>query len=95
MNKIVLDFRGSRYLGEVYKVIKEGMGFPDNCGENLDALWDFFWGYSLLPLTIEIKNMSDFTRRSDSNKDYIKDMYKVFDRIHNEFQNIVFVFTED
>lgn len=39
--------------------------------------------------------MSDFTRHSDSNKDYINDMYKVFDRIHNEFQNIVFVFTED
>lgn len=95
MNEIVLSFAGCKYLGEVYKVIKEGMGFPDHYGENLDALWDSFWGYSLEPLTVEIKNMSDFTRRSDDNKDYIKDMYKVFERIHNEFPNIVFTFTED
>ena len=39
-NPIILDFSQCKYFGEIHKIIKEKLGFPDYYGENLDALWD-------------------------------------------------------
>lgn len=38
--KYTLDFSKVEYLGEVHKIIKEELDFPDYYGENWYAFWD-------------------------------------------------------
>ncbi len=37
---VTLDLSACRDRAELYAVLREGMGLPDYCGSNLDALWD-------------------------------------------------------
>lgn len=43
---VELDFTGCRYLGEVYQELRKKMDWPNDYGENLDALWDILRGMS-------------------------------------------------
>ena len=42
-NPYILDFRNIQYYGEVHKIIKDVMDFPDYYGENWSAFWDLLW----------------------------------------------------
>lgn len=41
---VELDFTGCRYLGELYQELRKKMDWPNDYGENLDALWDILRG---------------------------------------------------
>ena len=38
--KYTLDFSNIQDYGEIHKIIKKELDFPDNYGENWDAFWD-------------------------------------------------------
>lgn len=54
VNKLVLDFSDCATLEELYQHIKQKLGLPDWCGENLDALWDGVTGMMALPVEITV-----------------------------------------
>lgn len=39
-DKYTLDFSQIKYFGDIHKVIKNELDFPDYYGENWDAFWD-------------------------------------------------------
>ena len=59
MKRIIIDFAGSRYIGELHSRIREAflqsnIGFPDFYGNNLDALWDCLTGFIETPVEITL-----------------------------------------
>ena len=50
----ILDFSNVKYYGEVHKIIKEALDFPDYYGENWDAFWDCLTDMVGRPINIEI-----------------------------------------
>ena len=56
--KYILDFSKVQYLGEVHKIIKEELDFPDYYGENWYAFWDCLTDMiGDDPLHIELRGM--------------------------------------
>ena len=45
----VIDVSRCKTIGEIHLQIKEGMGFSEGYGENLDALWDSLTGMKRNP----------------------------------------------
>lgn len=90
MEEIVLDFTSCNYIGEVYQVIKKGLGFPNYFGENLDALWDCLGDYCEAPMIIKIKGIQTLTVNKKGWKDYIDKIVAVFDEFHQMESGIVF-----
>ena len=43
MKRIILDFTGCKYLGEIHNKIREAFDFPNWYGENWSAFWDLLW----------------------------------------------------
>lgn len=42
--KVILDFTGCKYIGELFREMRTKMEWDDDLGENLSALWDILWG---------------------------------------------------
>ena len=40
MQKIFLDFRAAKTIGQLHDILASALGFPDYYGKNLDALYD-------------------------------------------------------
>ena len=91
-NIITLDFNECGYFGDIHKVIKESLGFPDYYGENLDALWDCMRYYTDEQIKIIIKGKS---KLPDDWQDYMDKIIKIFDDVHIQSPNIVFVYEKD
>lgn len=87
MKKITLDFTGCKYIGELHKVLKEALNFPDYYGENLDALWDCMRYSRGISAEIYIKGLSTLPK---SLNDYAEKILEVFDDVHNENTDITF-----
>ena len=91
-NPIILDFSECKYFGEIHKIIKESLGFPDYYGENLDALWDCMRYYTDENIKIIINGKS---KLPDDWKQYIDKIKKIFDDVHKQIPNIVFEYEKD
>lgn len=72
--ELVIDFSECRYLSQVHKRIKEGLGFPDYYGENLDALWDLI--SEPRDAFITIKGVKALPKNFD---EYIQKLLDIFD----------------
>ncbi len=57
-----LDFSNVKYLGEVHRIIKEELDFPDYYGENISALWDCLTDMAGAPLHIELRGFERIQR---------------------------------
>ena len=86
-NPIILDFSQCKYFGEIHKIIKEKLGFPDYYGENLDALWDCMRFYTNDNLKVIVKGMSLLPKDWS---DYTEKIIEIFNDVHIECPNIVF-----
>ena len=86
-NPIILDFSQCKNFGEIHKIIKEKLGFPDYYGENLDALWDCMRFYTNDNLKVIVKGMSLLPKDWS---DYTEKIIEIFNDVHIECPNIVF-----
>ena len=62
-NPYILDFRNVQYYGEVHKIIKEALDFPDCYGENWDAFWDCLTDMVDDPIHIQIYGLDVFEKK--------------------------------
>lgn len=91
MEKIILDFTGCKFLGEIHTVLKKSFGFPDYYGENLDALWDCLKSYCDYPLTVEVYGVMEFSGIDAVHKEYMDKIINVFKDVSKNTPNIEFV----
>ncbi len=84
---IEVDFSGCRYLGEIHKVLKQQLDFPDYYGENLSALWDCLRYYSFEDTKIIVKGITELPGEL---KEYMNRIIEVFDDVHTENPAITF-----
>ncbi len=84
---IEVDFSECRYLGEIHKVLKQQLDFPDYYGENLSALWDCLRYYSFEDTKIIVKGISELPSEL---KEYMNRIIEVFDDVHTENPAIIF-----
>ncbi len=92
MEKITLDFSNCKYISELYGEIKAKFDLPKEYGENLDALWDSLDCYTSEPLKVCVYGIG---KMSDDMKDYMKGIVSVFDDVHKQSPNIIFVYSKD
>ena len=78
---IEVDFSGCRYLGEIHKVLKQQLDFPDYYGENLSALWDCLRYYGFEDTKIIVKGITELPGEL---KEYMNRIIEVFDDVHTE-----------
>ncbi len=86
-DEIILDFSQCRCFSELHHVLKEGFGFPDYYGENLDALWDCLDGYCDNEMTVTIMGVSALPKEFMS---YMERILEVFEDVHRSTPNITF-----
>ena len=84
---IAVDFSGCRYLGEIHKVLKQQLDFPDYYGENLSALWDCLRYYSFEDTKIIVKGITELPGEL---KEHMNRIIEVFDDVHTENPAITF-----
>ena len=70
-----LDFRHVQTYGEVHKIIKAAMDFPDYYGENWDAFWDCLTDMIGRPVHIEIIGLDNIERKFGN--DFVKTMVEI------------------
>lgn len=86
---IVIDFSNCNYLGQIHKLLKEKLDFPDYYGENWDALEDClddkFSNETLYDVQIIGYNSLEKELR-----EYCSVMLEIFEDIHLEHPNVNF-----
>ena len=92
MEKIILDFSNCKYISQIYDEIKTKFDLPKDYGENLDALWDSLDCYTPEPLKVCICGIE---KMSNDIKEYMQGIVSVFDDVHIQSPNIVFVYEKD
>ncbi len=82
-----LDFSKVNYLGEVHKVIKEGLDFPDYYGENISALWDCLTDMVDIddPLHIELLGMERIQHLFPKQTELILKTFKDLKHYDNDY----------
>ncbi len=80
-----LDFSKVNYLGEVHKIIKEELDFPDYYGENASALWDCITDMISDPtIHIELLGFERVQRLFPWNAEIILDIFKDLKHYDND-----------
>ena len=82
MKKVFLDFSNVKYVAEFHRIIKKSFqqsveGFPDFCGENLNALWDVLTGFIELPVEISVTGIDNI--KNINLRDYAYEIVEVFE----------------
>ena len=89
MHEIIeVDFSGCRYLGEIHRILKQQLNFPDYYGENLDALWDCLRDYNDEDaIQVYVKGVNQIPEELS---EHMKGILEVFDDVHEETPNVTF-----
>ena len=83
----IVDFDDVHQYEEIHRELKEGLGFPNYYGENLDALWDCLTDFIDNDDVIILKNYQ-FVEKA--NKEYADDILSIFKRAKH-YANDAFV----
>ena len=62
-NPYILDFTNVQYYGEVHKIIKDALDFPDYYGENWSAFWDCLTDMVDDPIHLQILGLHNFQKK--------------------------------
>ena len=79
-----VNFAECRYIGELYRELKNQLALPDWCGENLDALWDALTGIMYTPAEITIRKT---TARKDI-QEYADSIVAVMQEAEEKYREI-------
>lgn len=71
-----LDFSKCTTLGEIYKEIRETLDLPQNCGRNLNALWDAVTGMMYTPAIITVSKKIKNSELVDDVQEIISVLYE-------------------
>jgi len=71
-----LDFSKCTTLGEIYKEIREVLDLPQNCGRNLNALWDAVTGMMYTPAVITVSKKVKSSELVDNVREIISVLYE-------------------
>ena len=82
-----LDFSGCTSLGEIYEQIKSSLELPQDCGRNLNALWDAVTGMMYTPAKIIINKNAKNKVLQDS----IQQIISVLQEAEETYKEIVVV----
>lgn len=86
---VTLDFSGCRTLGEIHRLLKETLGFPDYYEENRDALEDCLDDRFCVKEAYQV-NVVGFSSLSEDLQARCAVMWEVFDDIQKEHPNVTF-----
>ena len=89
-NEIILDFSNCKYLEDVHTVLKKKFGLPEYYGKNWDALWDCLDDRFDDDKKYTIK-INGYNKLEENLRDHCSAMIGVFDDVHNEHPNVVFL----
>ncbi len=87
MKSIKLNFSKCQSISDIYQEIKTKFKLPQNCGENLSALWDSLDCYCDYELRVTVVGIEDL---SEEIQNYIRQIKQIFTRVSRENQNITF-----
>ena len=87
---IILDFSNCKYLEEIHTVLKKKFGLPEYYGKNWDALWDCLDDRFDDNKNYTIK-IYGYGQLEKALRDHCSAMIEVFDDVHNEHPNVVFL----
>ncbi len=80
-----LDFSKVKYLGEVHRIIKKELDFPDHYGENAGALWDCLTDMITDPMVhIELLGIERIRRLFPTDTEMILSTFKDFKHCFND-----------
>ena len=83
--KYVLDFSKVQYLGEVHKIIKEELDFPDYYGENWDACWDCLTDMvGIEPMHIELIGIDHLQKKFPRHANLMLKVFKDLKHCYND-----------
>ena len=84
-NPYILDFRNIQYYGEVHKIIKEALDFPDYYGENWSAFWDCITDIvDEEPFNIHIYGYDDFAKKFPSSAKIMVELLEDMRHFNND-----------
>ena len=61
MKQIQLNLNRCKNISDIYQEIKTKLKLPQNCGENLDALWDSLRCYTDEPMIVEVFGIKELS----------------------------------
>ena len=82
-----VDFSEVKQYGDIHKILRRDLEFPDYYGGNLDALWDCLSCYCRRELNVRIYGSKSIP---DDLKNEFALILRVFNRVHEETPNITF-----
>ena len=80
----VLDFSSVKYLGEVHRIIKDELDFPDYYGENWSAFWDCLTDMIDDPLHIRLVGFEVIQREFPFDADIMLNTLKDLKHIYED-----------
>lgn len=76
MKRVTIDFSECKYYLELYYTIKDKLGLSKECGNNLDALWDYLTGGYVDCCEICLKGMDKVPKTLQSELKEIIEIFK-------------------
>lgn len=68
MRRYEIDFQDCKTYWQLYEAIIKGMQFPDWCGKNPDAIWDFITSNIDTPAVIYLKEFDNLPQNLKEEK---------------------------
>lgn len=62
MKEYIIKFNDTKIYYEFFERIIAGLGFPDWCGKNLDAIWDLMTSNIVIPAVIYIEGTKSISK---------------------------------
>lgn len=68
MRRYEIDFQDCKTYWQLYEAIIKGMQFPDWCGKNPDAIWDFMTSNIDTPAVVYLKEFDNLPQNLKEEK---------------------------
>lgn len=84
MRKYEIDFQDCKTYWQLYEAIIKGMQFPDWCGKNPDAIWDFITCNIDTPAVIYLKEFDNLPQNLKEEKMLLLNIFEEAVKWHKD-----------